>query len=201
MYECDARFARDCWADDVVKDPTGNSIKAWAKEYDESPFFFEQESRYGKRLVAWTDDPDQIEKAFDALLNLLPETVGILLKVCIGKTEKNQPIWSRYHGNTGRLKALQVIRQNKKYVFSDGTHQLCLRDPNGDHYFALDEHGIFFVYGATTADADVFKVCGFEHRCAEFLYPTAHFHHTDADSESLQARFVEELGLSKLESK
>lgn len=183
-----------------MKEPTGKSIKAWAKEYEESPFFFEQDSRHGRRLVAWSEQSDQVKSAFYALLKLLPSAVGVLLKVSAGKTD-SKPLWFRYHGNVDREDLQKVVRQNESYVFSDGMHQLCFRDPDTGHYFALDDHGILFVYEPTDADADVFRSLGFEKKYAEPLYSAFHYHRQLNDSENLKAKLIRELGLVEIHSK
>jgi len=120
--------------------------------------------------VAWSEEPDQIKKALYTLLDNLPATIDILLKISAGKNSDGKTQWSRFVGQVERWRLAQIIQQNEMYVFSDGMHQLCFKEPESNHYLAFDEHGIFFVYSPTSADAEVFRSLGFEQRYAEPIY-------------------------------
>ena len=111
-----------------MRDPGDNYLKAWAKEYEEAPFFFEQKTDRGTRLIAWSDEPKQTQRAFYALVESLPWEVEVLLKICVGRDSADKALWSRYHGTLDRSRLIKAIQANERYVFSDGMHQLCLKD-------------------------------------------------------------------------
>lgn len=183
-----------------MRDPGNKHLKAWAEEYTEAPFFFEQESKYGPRLVAWSEEPDQTKRAFYAIVDRLPERVEVLLKISVGKSPEDKPLWTRYCGIVKRDELLEVVKANEPYVFSDGMHQLCLKDPASDRYLAFDDHSIFFLYLPLPEDAELFKTLGFENRYAEPLFGVPHFQHTAANSEKMEMKFITVLGLQKANS-
>jgi hypothetical protein len=183
-----------------MREPGNNPLKAWAKEYEEAPFFFEQKSDHGSRLIAWSEEPDQTRRAFYAIIESLPWEVEVLLKISVDRSPDDKPLWSRYHGSFNRSHLIKIIQANEDYVFSNGMHQLCLKDPESDRYLAFDEHGIFFLYSPRDGDADLFKSLGFESRYAEPLYGIPHFQHTGPDAETMEMKFITELGLEKANS-
>lgn len=183
-----------------MRDPSGKLLKAWAKEYDEAPFFFEESSVSGQRLVAWSEEPEQITRAFYSIIDLFPQTLDVLLKISLGREPGGKPLWARYQGVVAREHLLQVLKGNETYVFSDGMHQLCLKNPTTDHYLAFDDHGIFFLYSPSRDEVELFRSLGFEERCAKPIYKIPHFQHTPPDSEKLEIKFVSDLGLEKVNS-
>jgi hypothetical protein len=183
-----------------MRDPGNSHLKAWAEDYTEAPFFFEQESKYGPRLVAWSEQPGQTKQALYAIVERLPDVVEVLLKISVGKSAKDKPLWTRYMGKVARHELLQVVKSNEPYVFSDGMHQLCFKDPGSDRFLAFDDHGIFFLYLPSPEDAEMFKRLGFENRYAEPLFGVPHFQHTAADSEKMEMNFITKLGLEKANS-
>jgi hypothetical protein len=181
-----------------MRDPGNSHLKAWAEDYTEAPFYFEQESKYGPRLVAWSEEPGQTKQAFYRIVGRLPNDIEVLLKISVGKEEK--PLWTRYMGTVHRNQLLEVVKANEPYVFSDGMHQLCLKDPASDRYLAFDDHGIFFLYLPLPEDSELFKTLGFEYRRAEPIFGVPHFQHTTADSEKMEMQFITALGLQKANS-
>lgn len=174
--------------------PSGNGIKAWAPDYHESPFFFEEQFEKFNRLVAWSDDPAQIQRAFFATIALLPDPLEILLKVAAGQAEDGEPLWRRFSGVKRRDAFLEAVRANEFFVFSDGAHQLTAKDPAREHYLTLDEHSIFFVYQPTPANHEVFRSLGFAGRRSQLVYALPHFQRV-SDHGEFQRRFIQSLGL------
>lgn len=183
-----------------MRDPGDNHLKAWAREYEEAPFFFEQQSSRGPRLVAWSEESDQTKKAFYAVLERLPEKIDVLLKISVSESTKEKPLWARYCAVVARDQLLKVVKAHEQYVFSDGMHQLCLKDPDSGRYLAFDDHGIFFLYSPLPEDVELFKKLGFENRFADPLYGAPHFQHTNADSEKMEMKFITALGLERANS-
>ena len=103
-------------------------------------------------------------------------------------------------GTVDRNQLLDVVKANEPYVFSDGMHQPCLKDPGGDRYLAFDDHGIFFLYLPLPEDSELFKALGFENRYAEPIFGVPHFQHTAADSEKMEMKFITVLALEKANS-
>lgn len=177
-----------------MREPAGNGIKAWAPDYTETPFFFEQTLEQFTRLVAWSDNPEQIQRAFFATVELLPDPVDILLKVAAGATDDGEPLWKRFEGRRRREAFASAVRANEFFVFSDGAHQLTVKDPEREHYLTLDEHGILFIYAPTPANNDVFRTLGYAERQAALLYALPHFQRISSD-DALQRLFITALGL------
>jgi hypothetical protein len=181
-----------------MHDTSTNGLKAWAKQYQESPFFFEETSEFGSRLAAWTEDAGQVKRTFYAVLDEFPQIVDILLKICTNRSPDGETEWSRFHGVVDRKLLTGTVRENEVYVFTDGMHQLCIKDPESERYLAFDDHSIFFFYEYTAADVEIFRSHGFEHRTAKLLYSTPHYQITPPNSEKLERKFVTELGLEKV---
>jgi hypothetical protein len=183
-----------------MREPGNNYIKAWAREYEEAPFFFEQKSERGSRLIAWSEEPEQTQRALYAIIESMPWEVEVLVKICAPSEGAAKPLWSRFHGSVNRSELTRTIHENEQYVFSDGAHQLCVMDPETHRYMAFDEHGIIFIYAPKVEDADLFRKLGFENRYAEPLFGIAHFKHVVPDSEKMEMKFITDLGLRKANS-
>lgn len=181
-----------------MKDRSPVGIKAWVKQYEESPFFFEETSEFGTRLVAWTEDAVQVKQTFYAILDEFPQIVDVLLKICTSRSPDGETEWSRFHGVVNKTLLTNIVQENEVYVFTDGMHQLCIKDPESERYLAFDDHGIFFFYDYNSADVEIFRSHGFEHRAAKLLYSTPHYQITPPNSEKLEIKFVAELGLEKV---
>lgn len=184
-----------------MRDPGKNHPKAWAKDYEETPFFCDQKSESGQhRLIVWSEDLDQTKRAFYAIAEHLPQIVDVLLKISIGTGEENRPLWTHYQGYIARDQVLNAARTNERYIFSDGMHQICLKDPDSDRYLAFDDHGILFVYSPLPTDFELFNALGFENRRAKPHYMVPHYQITDPDSKEMELKFIDNLGLEKVDS-
>jgi hypothetical protein len=183
-----------------MREPGENQIKAWSQEYQESPFFFEGNVKAGHRLIAWAEDCALTKKAFYRILESFPQSIEVLLKIEFRDSAETKPLWSRFYGVVDRWQVVKVIQDNEVYVFSDGSHQLCLKVPESDHYLAFDEHGIFFIYSPTAEGVAVFRSLGFASRYAEPIFSKPHFPHIPPESEKLGMRVLTGLGLAKANS-
>jgi hypothetical protein len=154
----------------------------------------------GGRLIAWSEEPDQTQRALYAIIESFPWEVEVLVKIYAPSEDADKPLWSRFHGSVSRSELTKAIHENEHYIFSDGTHQLCVKDPKTDRYMAFDEHGIIFIYAPREEDADIFGNLGFENRYAEPLFSIPHFKHIVPDSEKMEMKFITALGLQKANS-
>src|SRR5580704_3128663 len=102
-----------------MRDTSTKTLQAWSKDYEETPFFFEENSEFGKRLVVWSEDPDQIRRAFYAAMNQLPQTIAVLVKIFISNGPDGEPQWSRFHGIIDRGMVPRAVKENEIYVFTD----------------------------------------------------------------------------------
>ena len=107
-----------------MRDPSEFGIKAWAKEYEEASFFFEESSAHGKRLVAWSEEPEQIKRAFYAVIELLPQVVSILVKICASRDLDGKMKWSRFHGEVERIRILCRVDCGRSMVVVVAMRQL-----------------------------------------------------------------------------
>jgi hypothetical protein len=183
-----------------MREPGENEVKAWAREYNESPFILEQKIDVGYRLVAWSEDLVLTKKAFYRISDTFPQTVEELPRIEFRENPESKPLWARYYGIVDRWRVFDVAQKNEIYVFPDGAHQLCIKEPEKDWHSAFDERGIFFLYLPTPEDADAFRSLGFEARHAEPIHSKPHFLHVPPDSEKLEMKFSEELQLTKANS-
>ena len=183
-----------------MRNPENNYLKAWAPEYNETPFFFEEKSDRGTRLVAWSEESQQTQQALYSIIESLPWDVDVLLKICVGNDANSKPLWSRYHGNISRSRLIEAIQANEKYVFSDGMHQLCAKDPESDRYLAFDDHGVFFLYSPLPSDAAIFRTLGFEERYAEPIFGNPHYQCAPPGSEQMEQKFLAALQLEPANS-
>jgi hypothetical protein len=182
-------------------DQGNNNLKACASEYEETPFFFEKTSERGTMLVAWSGDRQHVRSAFYAIVERLPWDVNVLLKIAVAEgPSSNKPLWVRYHDRVDRSRLIKAIENNEEYIFPDGMHQLCVKDPESDRYLAFDDHGIFFLYQPLLEDAEFFETLGFKQRKAKLLFEIPHFHITPRNSEGLAKKFIAELQLDMAES-
>jgi hypothetical protein len=183
-----------------MHEPGENLIKAWSREYEEAPFFFEQNVPAGHRIIAWAEDSALTKRAFYQILEGFSQIIEVLLKIEFRDKAEAKPLWSRYHGTIDKWRVVHIIQENEVYVFSDGSHQLCLKVPQGDRYLAFDEHGILFLYSPTAEDAAMFRSLGFESRYAEPIFSKPHFQHVPPEPEKLEMQFLTQLGLAKANS-
>jgi hypothetical protein len=159
-----------------MRDPGNNYLKAWSGEYEERPFFFEEKSDLGTRLIAWSEEPEQTQRAFFAIIDTLPWDMAVLLKICVGRNEEqHKSYWARYHRVLNRSELIRAIQANEKYVF-------------------------LFIYSPQPSDAELFRGLGFEERYVEPLYAKPHYQITPKNSEAMQQKFVADLQLETVES-
>jgi hypothetical protein len=175
--------------------------KAMREGYSPGPFFFRQEYEPGKlRWVAWTGSLPQLKKLFYRVLCFFPENVDILLKLEPAEgADPNTDSWQRYHGNCSLNRLLPVIEENEDQVFTDGGSQLCVMCGGGGDYFALDEHGIFFLYADDDGMRELCGELGFEERQADLLTDQGCWRYRPGGNERWQA-FIEQAGLQAVGS-
>ena len=92
------------------------------------------------------------------------------------------------------------MRKNEPFIFSDGAHQLCIRDMNSDEVLALDEQGILFVYSEAPHILELLERNGFENRKEELLYDVPHLHIWTQESRELAEKLIEALNLERVGS-
>jgi hypothetical protein len=176
-----------------------NSVKAWADDYRADPFYFVQTSADRTRIIAWSGNPDQVKNAFYALLDHFPFDVEVILKVMLSP-EQNEPQWHKYHAEINLSKLTDGICKNESYVFTDGTNQFWVRNPETKEYFAFDDHGVFYIYSDSPTFPELFGSLGFQEKLMSPIYSKPHFHHRPADVKRLERNFVSDLNLEKVAS-
>ena len=178
-----------------MREPANRQLKAWAKEYEEAPFCFEQDFDGGSRLVAWAEETEMVKAAFYRVLRSMSETVSVKLRICAAKAEDQKPRWLIYEGDVNRQQAETIFHQHENYVFADGMNQLWLRDLSARRYLVFDDHSVFYLYFPRPEDDAVFRSIGFQDRFADPIFSQPHFHCTESCSEGMEMEFVQALGL------
>ena len=178
-----------------MREPGNNLIKAWSREYNEPPFYFRQNFDQDSRLVAWTEEPEMIRAAFYRILESMAKIISVKVKICTEKTDDGKTIWTIYQGDLAKSVALDTIRQNEAYVFSDGMHQLWIKDTEARRYLVFEDHGVFNLYFPNSGDEELFRSLGFQNRFANPIFSAPHFHCTANSSETVEMKFVSDMRL------
>lgn len=171
--------------------------KAELNGYTEKPFFKTDRDYNPIRIIAWAGSADNQAQLFWLLAKVIGERIDYLFKEEID-ANSDGIVWRRVSGGIlyGDLKS--VIESDTEYFFHDSGFQICLRIPESPHYFAYDEHGIFWIY----SDDERFRICleqaGLTEREAPLICDTGHWHVRPKDAEKRLERFTETLvNLSK----
>jgi len=133
--------------------------------------------------------------AVTQIIGLMSSTVAVKVRIFGGKDNDGQELWTTYEGEAPRDNVLEVIQANEVYVFSDGMHQLWVKDADLGRYLVFEEHGSIILYSPSPSDEQNMLTLGFQRRRAEPIFSKPHFHHTGGDSEAREMRFVSQLGL------
>jgi hypothetical protein len=178
-----------------VRDPGNNQLKAWSRDYNEPSFFFGQNFTKGSRLIAWTEEPEMMKAAFYKIVESMTSNISITVKICSERDETGKTKWAAYHGNPQKNHALDVFRQNESYVFSDGMHQLWIKDGETGRYLVFEDHGVFNLYFPKVDDEELFRSIGYHKKFADPIFSMPHFHRTEENSKQMEVKFISELGL------
>lgn len=170
--------------------------KAVVEAYSPKPFFFKDEEDFGTRYVAWTSGLAQLKQLVHAILKEFPEEIEILFKLQLD-SEKDK--FKRYHGYLSKTLLLEVIHEYELYIFSDGMHQLCVRRKDTGEYFAIDDHGILFIYSDSEDTVDLCLENGFENRNEKLFFEQPHWHYSPSDSDNIRDIVIEKLSLKAVE--
>ena len=179
-----------------MRDPKNNLVKAWSRDYNEKPFFFGQNFPNGSRLIAWSEESNMNKDVFYKILESMSSNLSVIVKISAGRNEREEIIWTIYQGNPQKEIVHKVIRDNEKYVFSDGMHQFWIKDTKTGRYLVFEDHGVFNLYFPNASDEALLLSAGFEKRFGDPIFSAPHFHCTENSSEEAEMKFVSELGLT-----
>ena len=168
------------------------NLKAVVDGYNPSPFYFREKYENGHRYVAWSNNLIQLKKVFYGIVSEFPEDIEILLKISF---EDEPEKFDRYYGKINKADFLLIIKENELYVFSDGNHQLCVRNPVSGDYIALDDHDILFIYSDLNENIEILKNNEFEERKEKLILEEGHWHVRPSNSEELSDRLIKKLNL------
>jgi hypothetical protein len=175
--------------------------KAVREGYAPAPFFIRQEYEAGSiRWVAWTNSLPDLKSLFYHILDAFPETVEVLLKIKQpGADGVAADSWRRFHATCPVEEFAAAVRENETFAFQDGSSQLCAMCGGGGDYFALDDHGIFFLYADNEGVGKLLQRKGFEERTEELLSDAPHWHVGSSQAQEQRERFIARLGLKSVE--
>ncbi len=169
----------------MTEQPESRRPKAYREGYNPSPFVFQEASKEGTRVVAWTADLSQLKSALLAILDRFPPMVEVLFKTETG-AERERDGWRRFLATVQRRTLVELLKASEELIFSDGGSMLCIRSSTTSEYVALNEHGILFVYSSDPSYIRVCEELGFEQRSNELLFEGPHWHIRPAHHEQQQ---------------
>ena len=174
--------------------------KAVRQGYEPAPFFFVQTNESaGSRVVAWAPALATMRDAFLALIETLPDSIEVLLKVEVDREHaeaESDDTWQRHYGVVARGALLEAIERCDGFVFQDSRNQLCLRDPVSFDYIVLDDVGVIYVYSEEAAFQDVLARLGFEQRIEALVNDEPSWSQIPPSGPEQEAEFVRLLRLS-----
>lgn len=171
---------------------TNKSVRG---DYSPNPFYFiEHNEEYAlSRIVAFTQDVNQLKTLFKEIIEYFPQEIDVLFKILDGND------FDRFHGIIEKYKLLVTLNKFEEFVFEDGSFQLCIKFPDNDEYVALDEHGVLFIYSLDEFFINKLEKNNFIARKEEMIFLKPHYHHMIKDSEIFAQKFIEELELEEVE--
>lgn len=176
--------------------------KAVRHGYAPAPFFFQQTSEDGTpRLVAWAPSLLAVRRAFEELIEQLPEAVEVLLKVKVdseSEDERSEPAWLRYYGAVSKGALQEAVARCGTFVFQDSRNQLCVRDPGSFEYLVLDDVGVVYVYSEDARFGEVLSRLGFAERLEPLVGDEFYWAQTPAAGREQEGEFVRLLRLSSV---
>jgi hypothetical protein len=168
--------------------------KAVRQGYDVDPFFFREWNGPDTRIVAWTASPGQLRDLLHAVTNRFPEELEVLLKAHdLGADERDA--WERWGGDCSRADVLDAFVTHEHFVTQDGASQVCVKRPDTGEYFALDDHGILFIYSPDPSFEGILEAMGFVRAREPLIFEGGHWHKHLKDHTVLRDRFITGLGL------
>jgi hypothetical protein len=144
--------------------------------YAPQPFFFAEKNDCGDvRLVAWTGSQRAQRAAFEAIVQLMPEYVEIILKVKVAERDPDDDDddgrlpWQRFHGVAANGALLEAMSRCEAFVFRDSRSQICVRNPHTLEYAVFDDDGVIYVYSGDERFRELLSQAGFEERVEELI--------------------------------
>jgi hypothetical protein len=138
-----------------------------------------------------------LKQLFYRILQTFTTNVEILLKI-EKECKSGEQQWNRYYGEVSIDRLQKIIKSNEKYVFQDGSNQLCVKRSDTGEYIVLDDHGILFIYSGSLCFAELCKEAGLEERLEKLIYASGHWHRSPKDADKLANKFIRDLGLKPI---
>jgi len=144
--------------------------------YAPQPFFFSEKSECGDvRLVAWTSSQRAQRAAFEAIVQLMPEHLEVILKVKVtepdpdDEDDEGRLPWQRFHGVAANGALLEAMSRCEAFIFRDSRSQICVRNPRTLEYAVFDDDGVIYVYSGNERFRELLAQAGFEERVEELI--------------------------------
>jgi len=144
--------------------------------YAPQPFFFAEKNETGDvRLVAWTGSQRAQRAAFEAIVQLMPEYLEVILKIKITERDPDDDDddcrlpWQRFHGVASNGALHEAMARCEAFIFRDSRSQLCVRNPRTLEYAVFDDDGVIYVYSGDERFRDLLSRAGFEERVEELI--------------------------------
>jgi hypothetical protein len=181
--------------------PDGPLGKAAAPNYCPKPFYFVQVAPSGKvRIPCWSSDPAPLADLMLKWMADFPDEVAVLLKVEQDQPSANGDPWSRYYGTCKKGAVVRAFEMFRDFVLTDSTHQICIRNPETEEYFAFDECGVLWLYPNERKIEAMAASLGFENKLQSLISDQGYWSHILSDSAERRRALVEFLMLEAVDS-
>lgn len=178
-------------------------IKASRKNYNPTPFYFEDNQNDSPRYVVVIYDQEIISALIRTIIENMPQEIELVIKKYAVTPENVDTYdgyeWDFYYSEVSRDKVLKSLDEYKHFLFHDGSHQFIVKNPENDFYFNYDEHGVLFIYtgNSTTKIEHYLGKLKVLHQKAEMIWDKEHSHFSLLDSDALFKCLIEYLDLQK----
>ncbi len=181
---------------------TGNKtiIKAAIKDFHPQDFYYFDQTTFNEneisRFIAYTQEDEKLILLIKNILNLFSDNLEVLVNVQKDIDKKDN--WIKYYCEKKKSDLFKEIDKNKEYIIYDGSNQFCVKDPESGDYFALDDHGVFFIYSQDIKYEEILEVMNFERNKNITIFEKPHSHVILGNSEELLHKLIEDFNLEKV---
>ena len=181
---------------------TGNKsvIKAAIANFHPHDFYYFDQTTFDgtdiSRFIAYTQEDEKLILLIKNILNLFSDNLEVLVKVQKNSDKKDD--WNKYFCEISKSNLFKEIDKNTEYIIHDGSNQFYVKDPESGDYFALDDHGVFFIYSQNIKYEEILEVMNFERNKDIAIFEKPHSHVLLSNSDELLNKMIESFNLEEV---